>query len=51
MMLSHQYSAKKLAKSGLQYQYNTSFSIYISTGRQNVFTIKSLGIKLHAVEF
>ena len=44
-MLYYQYSAKKLAKSGLQYQYNASFSICTSTGRQNVFIIKPLGIK------
>ena len=51
MMLYCQYSAKKLAKNGLQYLYNASFSICISTGRQNVFTIKPQGIKLQAFKF
>ena len=51
MLLYYQYSAKELAKSGVQYQYNTSFAICISTSRQNVSTIKPLGKKLHAFEF
>ena len=51
MMLYRQYSEKKLAKSGLQYQYNTLFSIWICTGRQNIFTMMPLWIKLHAFEF
>ena len=38
MLLYYQYSAKELAKSGVQYQYNTSFAICISTSRQNVRT-------------
>ena len=51
MMLYCQYSAKKLAKNGMQYHFNTSFFICISTGRQNVFTIKPQGIKLQAFKF
>ena len=51
MMLCCQYSAKKPVKSGLPYKCNASFSICIFTGRQNVFTIKRLGIKLHAFKF
>ena len=39
MMLYFQYSAKKPAKSGLRYQYNASFSIWICIGRQSVFTL------------
>ena len=35
----------------LKYQFNASFSICICTGRQNVFRMKPLGIKLHALEF
>ena len=39
-MLYRQYSVKKLAKSGLQYHFNASFSICTSIGRQYVFTKK-----------
>ena len=47
----YQYLAKKPARNRLKYQFNASFSIYICTGRQNVFSMKTLGIKLHAFEF
>ena len=51
MMWYRQYSAKKLAESGLQYHYNASFSICTSISRQYVFTKNPFGIKLHLLKF
>ena len=48
MMLCCQYSAKKPAERGLQYQYNASFFICISLPAvRTYFSMKPLGIRLH----